>query len=130
MDVPLPAVYGHCVSVYETMLRQSKEANLNGEEFTVYEGSLTRLFNTLGLSVPYYSAVMTELKRMDCVEQHRRGGGGAPSVWILKCEPTPELYRLSAPPKSTKAKPADITEQRLNDMNKRLGKVEEAVFGG
>jgi archaellum component FlaC len=61
-------------------------------EVLVYEGFLTKLFNTQHLSVPYYSAVMDNLQRMDCVRQMRRGGGTSPSQWALLQPPTTDLW--------------------------------------
>lgn len=87
----------------------------------IYTGYLTRLFKDLYLSVPYYSSVMENLKRMKCVEQIKRGGGPAPSQWALVQPPDRMLFNMNQQPRLDakgvhKTTFNTILEQRLNDI--------------
>lgn len=113
-----PALFRHCCTVYEAM-NDLAEDGLHGR---TYEGFLTHLFNDLDLSVPYYTMVMKKLKAMDCVRQLVRGGGSAPSQWLLLQEPTMELFNAT-PAAREMAKMAQIPQ----DVNRRLSVLEEKV---
>jgi len=92
------------------------------QDFTVWEGFTTRLFKELNLAVPYYTSVMNELQRMDCVRQMRRGGSTTPSQWLLLRQPTRELFDgPDSPARSRK----DLLEQQLRDLAKRVAVLEE-----
>jgi hypothetical protein len=102
-DVPLPAVFEHAVTVYRRMESEAELVNYGetgdgGADIKrlVWEGHLTKLFSSLHFSVPYYTSVTRELKRMGCISQIRRGGGNAASKWQLHHEPTEELFRGDA----------------------------------
>lgn len=125
----IKAVYGHCENVYKAMLKESHTITHGGETAVVYEGFLTRLFNDLGLSMPHYSSVMTELKRMGCVEQIKRGGGGGKSQWRMLHAPTVEEFENAPVTTSLRAQKlqADLY-QRVRDIEKRLEDLETAVF--
>jgi hypothetical protein len=130
---PLPALYDHACNVYKTMEAEAdlvvEDDSMHPEEHRlVWEGHLTKLFARLHLSVPYYTSVTRELKRMGCVKQLRRGGGNAPSQWLILTAPTEELFREAAGLTRTARKKNltkfEILEQRINDLVKRVGKVE------
>lgn len=124
----LPAVYEHCRAVYTAMVEKAQERSIDEVPTLVYEGSLTKLFNRLGLSVPYYTSCMTELKRMRCVEQLRRGGGGSPSIWALYGEPTPDVWRSTIHRTvKTKASKTSQIESQVRDLNTRVNKLEVII---
>jgi hypothetical protein len=126
------ALFGHCVSVYEEMLKTAKVVPLYDQEDTdevvVWEGMLTTLITSkLNLSVPYYTSITRALKRMGCIRQIKRGGGTAPSQWELIREPTIELFDESKP---LKAKPQDkysLMQEQLNSQNSRLLRLERVL---
>lgn len=95
----VPALYNHCVAVYQAMHEQASVSPLEplndeSEEALVYEGFLTRLVtNDVGLAIPYYTKVTNELKRMGCIAQLRRGGSSTPSRWQLLTEPDFEVFK-------------------------------------
>lgn len=131
------ALFGHCVKVYNAMKDDENSQQVNTEEgntVTLYTGFLTRLFEDLGLSVPYYTDVMGALKRMDCARQMRRGGGTSPSQWILLREPTEALYNEMILPRhmlaslNPKFEAGEQVMQMLRDLSKRLEKVEAVVY--
>lgn len=121
-DTHTPALLLHAQRVFEAMLAESSETSHG----TVYEGFLTKLFETLNLSVPYYSSVTKALKAMDCIRQLHRGGGKSPSRWLLVQEPTNELFNWALPemkrvrPYKTKKNSNRHIIQLLTDIRERL----------
>lgn len=126
---PSSAMWGHCIAVYDEMTSQAETKEIYDEERLVYTGFLTKLFRKLGLTVPQYTYVMNELKRMDCVRQLRRGGGSSPSVWVLMHSPTPELFNKATNPLlnsrgNTRKNAVDILQSQINDLNARVDRLE------
>jgi hypothetical protein len=127
-----PALFDHCVEVYKELCRRAEEQGQSEEDYPTWEGFTTKVFKDLRLSVPYYTAVMNALKKMDCVRQLKRGGGGAPSRWLLLQEPTRELFETAVPIKTLAPTGAGRREaqtvQMLKDINERLTAVEDLVL--
>ena len=133
MSTDNPALFRHCVTVYDLMREHAQTDKLypgKEEEGLVYEGFLTRLFRENGLSVPYYTLVMRALRRMGCVEQLRRGGSSTPSRWHLIEAPTIEAFLSTENRTVTRAQRKsrmDKLEQQVNDLNRRLTSAEEIL---
>jgi len=110
------------------MTDRSKMSTHDGIEVRVYEGFLTKLItNNLNLSTPLYTTIMQELKRMDCVRQLKRGGGGGTSIWALLQTPTLELFTKAQArpvPGSSSRMSQDQIRQALNSINNRLNRIE------
>lgn len=125
------ALYGHCEAVYKRMEEESRVRTIDGLEVQVYEGFLTKLFNDLSLAVPYYTSVMRELRKMDCVRQLRRGGGNAPSLWLLVQAPEEEAFAASNAKSIPSHGGSQTTTKQLfqmvRDLNARLSVLEEKV---
>lgn len=126
----LPTTFGYSVQVYQAMMEEAQVEPLGPEygddEGLVYDGFTTKLIRDLDLPVPYYTKVLNELKRMDCIRQLRRGGSTTTSRWLLIQEPTPELFR-KMPEDRTPKGAKESQEQRINDLNRRVGKIEEVL---
>jgi len=130
-------MFDHCVRVYAQMLSESEvqvDADTiddNGGDsdesdvMVVWSGRYTKLIHDLNYSVPYYTAIKKNLVRMGCIQQLRRGGGTAPSVWWLKAAPTEEAFRNAVERKVPDAK--DAFQQQLGDLNRRLSKAERTI---
>jgi hypothetical protein len=118
----MPAVFNHCVEVYSVM---EKESETDAEGRVVWTGYTTKLFKRLGLAVPLYTSVTQHLKRMDCIRQLARGGGGSPSAWMLLQEPTTELYDSSPLYKKTTAD--DILGQQIRDQQKVINELSDRL---
>jgi len=118
----MPAVFNHCEVIYNAM----DEAAVPDEEGNqIYQGYLTKLFRTLNFSVPYYTSVMNHLKRMDCVRQLQRGGGGSASRWLILQPPTADLFNNSPGLKKTST---DLVQaQQIRDLNTRLNEQEDRI---
>jgi hypothetical protein len=131
-------MFDHCSRVYAAMFDAATPeeigeitdaARAQGKTLDtrmVWEGHLTRVFNQLELSTPYYTSVMNHLKRMGCVEQLRRGGGTQTSKWQLHYEPTLELYeaRGSGPvnPTTLKGRVEEL-ERLARDRDRKLNAI-------
>lgn len=129
-----PALYEHSVNVFNAMRERAQVDQLTtgGEEQgLVYEGFLTKLFSDdLGLSVPYYTTVMRQLRRMGCVTQLRRGGSSTPSRWQLLEEPTIEAFISDHDRSSSKVQRKsrlDSVEQQNRDLASRINDLESQV---
>jgi hypothetical protein len=120
MSKALPAVFHHCVEVYEHM---ESKVEVESDGSKVYVGYTTRMFKDLGLAVPLYTSVMNHLKRMDCVRQQFRGGGGTPSRWVLLRAPTQELFEIS--PGYKKTTMDDIQGQQIRDLQRQINDMKD-----
>jgi hypothetical protein len=113
----VPALYEHCATIYAAMDEEATDEVVDGVPCRIYEGHLTRLFKDKLMSVPYYSHVKTELERMDCIRQLRRGGGAGLSKWLLVRPPTFELFDGQglggSPARRTRQ---DQLEQQVRDL--------------
>lgn len=120
------AIYQHCETVYKAMLNDAEQE----PEGQVYTGFTTKLFRRLGLGVPHYSLVLTELKRMGCIHQIKRGGGTAPSIWLLIQPPNEDAFN-NLPETSRYAlggrKIQLQLEQRIKDLTERLNSQDERI---
>lgn len=126
-----PALYWHCQRVYDAMASQSEPhpqaTTLDGEPLQIYRGFLTKLFNELDISTPYYSHVMKRLKRMDCVRQLKRGGGGSESEWLLVQAPQLDVFNAVEDGMSVVGQSKqEAMAQQIRDLNARL----KALEGG
>lgn len=88
-----PALFQHALKTYEAMLIKAKEVSTTEGVLVVYEGKLTDLITKeLYLSTPYYTSITRVLKAMGCIQQLKRGGGSAPSQWLMVKMPTLEDF--------------------------------------
>jgi hypothetical protein len=127
MPSSAPALFGHCIEVFETLDKAAKDIVLpnTGEEVRVWEGFTTKVFTQLHLPIPYYTSVMDMLKKMDSVRQIRRGGGGSPSQWLILQRPSLEMFdHVRSQEQRIKTGKKDVVAQMLNDINVRLTRVE------
>src|SRR6266496_1675165 len=124
-------LFSHCQNVYNLMLKQSAQIDLETDEpeyMTVYEGMLTKLITVeLNLSVPYYTSILRALKRMGCVRQIRRGGGTSASQWELICPPTEEAFLLVRPRRAPKKGNQEMLQDQINALNGRVLVLEKAL---
>jgi len=121
----MPALYLHCETVYRAMQNLAKVERADGDSaisMMVYTGFTTHLFEQLSLSVPYFTSVMSALKRMGCVRQLRRGGGNSPSQWELIREPSREAF-LDYMPRRQRRTRTDILEQQVQELQAKLSQL-------
>ena len=120
-----PALFEHVSTIYNAMA-EGVEEDKDGNK--VWTGFATHLFKEYDLSVPYYTQVMRMLQAMDCLRQLRRGGGTAPSKWLLNQEPSMELFDAACQiPGAYRGSKAAQTDQMLRDLSNRLTAVEDQL---
>ncbi len=128
VQVALPTIYEYSIQTYQAMTEQASDELLGpaygDEEGLVYDGFTTKLIKDLGLPTPYYTKVLKELQRMDCIRQLRRGGSTTTSRWLLMQDPTPELFTKMQPSRKPGGSRLDILEQRFRDLNDRVTALE------
>ena len=120
-----PALFEHVSTIYNAMAEGAEE-DKDGNK--IWTGFATHLFKEYDLSVPYYTQVMRMLQAMDCLRQLRRGGGTAPSKWLLNQEPSMELFDAACQiPGAYRGSKAAQTDQMLRDLSNRLAAVEDRL---
>ncbi len=120
-----PALFEHVSTIYNAM---KAEVEIDKDGNKVWTGFATHLFKEHDLSVPYYTQVMRMLQAMDCLRQLRRGGGTAPSKWLLNQEPTMELFDAACQiPGAYRGSKAAQTDQMLRDLSNRITAVEDRL---
>lgn len=109
-----------CKALYAAMQSEAKET----PEGIIWIGPLSTLLNevaeVIGTSANY-SQVVGALVDMDCIDQIRKGGGRAPSVWRLLREPSMSIAHLISRtrnnPGSTRS---ELVDQRISDLGSQL----------
>lgn len=127
-DQLVSQVFRNCADVYDLMRKESKElqAEAGAPPMHVWEGFFTKLItDRMGFSVPYYSSIRSNLMRMGCIRQLRRGGGSSPSQWQLLREPTEQLWYDAPQRKSPNASKQEETLHQLADLIRRIERLEE-----
>jgi hypothetical protein len=121
--------FRYCQNVYKVMDEEAHDhipEDDSSKSMRVWEGFFTKLItDRLSLSVPYYSTIRTNLMRMGCIRQLRRGGGSAPSQWELLRPPTEELWFNSPSRRSYQTSKTEANSEQLNDINRRVKILEE-----
>ena len=129
-QVVLPTIYEYSIQTYQAMSEQASTEVLGpahgDEEGLVYDGFTTKLISNLGLPTPYYTKVLKELQRMDCIRQLRRGGSTTTSRWLLMQEPTVELFTKMQASNKPGGSRLDVLEQQMRDLRARITAVENA----
>lgn len=135
-EIATPALFDHCVRLYDYMFREAKyheppeDAPEGAQGHLIWEGFLTKVITQeLDLSVPYYTHCRRALINMGCLGQLRRGGSTGPSQWELLRPPNIEDF-LSAQGVSKsyaqkRKKGEDTQNQRISDLSTRLATLEE-----
>lgn len=123
-----PALFIHCVSIYNKMLEKSTRVIVDNDpesKMIVYEGFLTHLVSGQALSVPYYTFCRRALIDMGCIRQVKRGGGRSPSQYEMIKAPTPELFFETSPKDikdSNLGRKGEVAmlKQQIADLNGRM----------
>src|SRR5262245_9648724 len=123
-----PKLFQHCVRLYERMEQEARDAT----DGKLYFGSLSNLLIDIGVSPSYQSKIVGRLRRMQCVQMRKRGGGGnSQSVWVLLKPPTIEDFHDSDDTGDTRyiheAEKFDANTQRIMDLTRRIDRIEELL---
>jgi hypothetical protein len=125
-DNKAPALFEHCVRVYNAMLQEARKVDEQDVEMIVWEGFPTKLImGKLKLSTPYYTYTLRSLTAMGCMKQLRRGGSSTPSQWELIKEPSVEAFLETNAKEPTAAEVRmDALEQLVRDLTRRIERLE------
>ena len=95
----------------------------------VWKGKSTQLISGLGIATPMYPKIFNALKEMGCIEQLRRGGGKASSVWaVFDIDIENEFPQLSAEGKGRlRFTPIQIVAQRVKDLQRVAQELEVRI---
>jgi hypothetical protein len=94
----------------------------------IYRGYITHLFRDCNVPVPNFGEVLSLLKRMQCITQLKRGGGGAMSEWLLSgtiptLEAFSKVYGELAAQSSVRISKVGMLEQQMDDVRQNIGGV-------
>lgn len=78
-----------CAYVYKELY---DEAEVDSSGVATWEGTITKWFMTKNIPIGKYSKIMHGLKMMGCIEVTNSGNRYNPSIYVLKEEPTVQLY--------------------------------------
>lgn len=141
---PMKALYDHCNLIFDEMYKEAVPeetvvSRIEGDEQTpgtevttatgymIWTGHTTHLFSRLGMATPYYTTVMTALKKMGCVEQIKRGGGNSMSKWRLVRKPEEDYFHAAEKLQKPVQGSQKALEQQVRDLNKRVTTLEDVL---
>ncbi len=109
-------LHANALQLYDRMLEEADDDNL-------FTGSITATFRNLGISNGNYTIVTRLLNGIGAITCLQRGARSLPSIYRIGKRPTPE--ELSSVTLTSKPR-ADtvLLEQRLADMEKRIGRLD------
>jgi hypothetical protein len=123
-----PVGWEAALRFYDLMHQQAQWQDYKGEDKLIYRGSVTTIFNSLGVSQSNYSEIVTLLFRMGCLIYLEKGAGKR--VSIVEVVKRPELQDWLSKRMFWLGRGKDLTrrsavaklEQRLNEVvNHQLG---------
>jgi hypothetical protein len=121
-----PALWGHTQRVFKSM---KDGAELDDEGRLIYKGYITHLFRNCNVPVPTYGPVLDILKRIGCITQVKRGGGGAMSEWQIldDLELDAFMAMLGKDMAKSSARPNSkfpAIDQQLDDIRNNIGGID------
>lgn len=125
--MPTQASFEACQRIYKTMEEEATTRTIDGLAFLTWEGYTTKLISRLGYPTPYYSKLLGALRQMDCIRQARRGGGAAPSLWILMQPPNLSLWQRKDDAKVVTAAAGTPRRTALEALSAVVGQIGEQV---
>jgi len=127
----IPAPYRHALDLYRLLDAGAEIQTIEGMPRKIWTGHMTKMVTqTLGLSLPYYTKILTLLKAAGSIQQLQRGAVTTPSVWLLLQQPTIELFdavALQGPLQTTARLRGQVQDQRVKDVNTRVNELEDRV---
>ncbi len=129
-DAMIPAPYRHALDLYAILDRDAEISLVEGQPMRVWSGHMTKVVtDQLGLSLPYYTKILGLLKAAGCIQQLQRGAVTTLSRWILLHQPNVELFDATSENGATSPtrQRNNASEQRVKDLNTRVGELEDRV---
>lgn len=116
-----PKVFEYATGFYDALVRNAENREVDGATIRVYEGKVTSLFQTLGISQGYYTPIMSVLRELGSVTQLQRGGKGQPSIVAIHRPPDrTDFEGLPEKPLTPNADVA-ILQDRLSAVERLIG---------
>lgn len=105
---------------YTLMAETAKDEKIDGELYSIFEGSLLEIFNKVSNSRSQYSKLFTGLEECGAIAVIRKGNALGPSRVALLAEPNVKILTegLTFGRRGTRVQ---STEQRLKDIQQQLG---------
>lgn len=130
-EAAMPAPYRHSFALYDLLDKEAEVMLVEGQLVRVWSGHMTKMVTDgLGLSLPYYTKILTLLKASNCLQQLQRGAVLTPSKWILLQTPTLELFDAvskNSPLQTTSRLRTQANDQKMKDINTRVNELEDKV---
>lgn len=120
MKPQVKQIHGYALELYDALHEQGSD---EGEDGRVFRGSITKAFQTLGISNGYYTSTQRLLASLGAIETVQRGARGIETVIQLHDRPTLEELAAVTLTKPTSAATLAL-DQRLSDIEKRIGRLD------
>lgn len=124
------SIFQHTLDVYDLMDEAATECPTPEGPRRVWEGHMTKLVTgqPLNLPIPYYTDITRVLRETRSAYQIKRGGGSAPSRWVLLQRPTLEVFTAWETSSGSRRRTSKVAllEQRIDDLVGRIGALEDA----
>ena len=118
-------VYGYAQIIYNHMKENAERDKESGDLY--WTGTVTKVFEEVGINNANYSRVMNALKAMDCIQVKYRGGGAAKmEFWVLG-PPNEVAYERAREDGALGNNKALQFHKETRDINTRLEKVEASL---
>jgi hypothetical protein len=88
----------------------------------VYEGKVTYLYHSLGISQTYYGSIFKGLQQVGSITKVNRGGRGtAPTAYVLHRKPALDEWKKLATKPLTRPRDFAILSQQVQDLAQQIG---------
>ena len=119
------SIFNHAVKVYEAMVKEAKRTKLDGVPVRLYEGKVTYLYHSLGLSQTYYGTIFHGLQQVGSITKVNRGGRGtAPTSYVLHRKPTLDEWKKLATKPLTRPRDFAILSQQVENLAQLIGGID------
>lgn len=119
----MKAIVKHINTVYEALLKASKKEPIDGEEYHIYRGPISKLWSSLDIPQAYYSEVFYQLDIQGCITYLQRGSRSVETVVMLHYPPTEDGYKAKQRRGLTDA-------ENFANMIELVRKHEKGLIGG
>ena len=108
----------HAKALYNALEEKAQPEEVQGGTLNVFRGSLTHVYDELGISRSYYTPIVTLMRENEYVSFLQKGSRSVESVIVLHREPTAE--GMSLPPLTGRSHGAKV-EARLKTLEDSTG---------
>jgi hypothetical protein len=126
----LPALAKHTLRFYDALAGEAKDEIIESSQgkvsVPIWRGSLSNLWSQIGASNSYYSKVMSNLDKLNCINVLVRGSAGNQSVVAVIRRPHVDEIESSSYPKRdlTPRSDAGILSAEVEALKKNIGGID------